>query len=38
MTFTITIDGLAGSGKGSLALGISKKFNLSYFDTGILYR
>ena len=38
MTFTIAIDGLAGSGKGSLALGISKKFNLSYFDTGILYR
>ena len=38
MTFTIAIDGLAGSGKGSLALGISKKFNFSYFDTGILYR
>ena len=38
MTFTIAIDGLASSGKGSLALGISKKFNFSYFDTGVLYR
>ena len=38
MTFIVAIDGLAGSGKGVLAKGISDRFNLSYFDTGILYR
>lgn len=38
MTFIIAIDGAAGSGKGTIARGISKKFNFSYFDTGIIYR
>ena len=38
MTFIVAIDGLAGSGKGVLARGISNRFNFSYFDTGILYR
>ena len=38
MTFIIAIDGGAGSGKGTIARGISKKFNFSYFDTGIIYR
>ncbi|MBT4910359.1 MAG: cytidylate kinase, partial [Alphaproteobacteria bacterium] len=38
MTFTIAIDGSAGSGKGVLATGISDRFNLAYFDTGLLYR
>jgi len=38
MTFIVAIDGLAGSGKGVLAKGISNRFNFSYFDTGILYR
>ncbi len=38
MTFIVAIDGGAGSGKGTIARGISKKFNFSYFDTGIIYR
>ena len=38
MTFTVAIDGSAGSGKGVLAIGISDRFNLAYFDTGLLYR
>ena len=38
MTFIFAIDGGAGSGKGTIARGISKKFNFSYFDTGIIYR
>ena len=38
MTFIVAIDGDAGSGKGTIAKGISKKFNFSYFDTGIIYR
>ena len=38
MTFIVAIDGGAGSGKGTIAKGISKKFNFSYFDTGIIYR
>ena len=38
MTFIVAIDGSAGSGKGTIARGISKKFNFSYFDTGIIYR
>ena len=35
MTFTVAIDGSAGSGKGVLAIGISDRFNLA---TGLLYR
>ena len=38
MTFIVAIDGTAGSGKGTIAKGISAKFNFSYFDTGIIYR
>jgi len=38
MTFIVAIDGPAGSGKGTLAMSISKKFNFLYFDTGSLYR
>ena len=38
MTFTVAIDGLAGSGKGTLAVALADKFNLAYFDTGLLYR
>ena len=38
MTFTVAIDGLAGSGKGTLAIALADKFNLTYFDTGLLYR
>ena len=38
MTFIVAIDGGAGSGKGTIARGISKKFNFSYFDTGLIYR
>lgn len=38
MTFTVAIDGLAGSGKGTLAIALAYKFNLAYFDTGLLYR
>ena len=38
MTFIVAIDGGAGSGKGTIAKGISKEFNFSYFDTGIIYR
>ena len=38
MTFTVAIDGLAGSGKGTLAIALADKFNLAYFDTGLLYR
>ena len=38
MTFTVAIDGLASSGKGTLAIALADKFNLAYFDTGLLYR
>ena len=38
MTFIVAIDGAAGTGKGTIAKGISKEFNFSYFDTGIIYR
>ena len=34
----ITIDGPASAGKGTLAKSLSKKYNLAYFDTGMLYR
>ncbi|MAQ07950.1 MAG: cytidylate kinase [SAR116 cluster bacterium] len=34
----IAIDGTAGSGKGTLSKRLSKKLNLPYLDTGILYR
>ena len=34
----ITIDGPAAAGKGTLATYLSKKYHLSYFDTGMVYR
>ncbi len=34
----IAIDGPAGSGKGTIAKMLAKKFNLVYLDTGKLYR
>ena len=38
MTFIVAIDGAAGTGKGTISKGISKEFNFSYFDTGLIYR
>lgn len=34
----IAIDGLSGSGKGALAQGLSKNFNLKHLDTGAIFR
>lgn len=34
----IAIDGLSGSGKGALAEGLSKNFNLKHLDTGAIFR
>jgi CMP/dCMP kinase len=34
----ITIDGPAGSGKGTLARALAKKYRLAYLDTGLTYR
>lgn len=34
----IAIDGPAAAGKGTLARGVSERLNLSYLDTGLLYR
>lgn len=34
----IAIDGLAGSGKGTLSKLLAKKYNLQYLDSGKLYR
>ena len=34
----ITIDGPAAAGKGTLAASLAKKFALTYFDTGMVYR
>lgn len=34
----ITIDGPAAAGKGTLASLLAKKYNLAYFDTGMIYR
>ena len=38
MRFIVAIDGPAASGKGTIAKRLAKYFNLSYLDTGILYR
>ena len=35
---TIAVDGPAASGKGTIALALSKQYNLIYMDTGLLYR
>ncbi len=34
----VAVDGTSGSGKGTLSQAIAKKYNLSYLDTGKLYR
>lgn len=34
----IAIDGLSGSGKGALAEGLAKNFNLKHLDTGAIFR
>ena len=34
----IAIDGFTGSGKGTLAEGLAKKFNLKHLDTGAIFR
>lgn len=34
----IAIDGLSGSGKGALAAGLAKNFNLKHLDTGAIFR
>lgn len=34
----ITIDGPAAAGKGTLAAALAAKYNLAYFDTGMVYR
>ena len=38
MGFIVAIDGPAGSGKGTIANLVSKKFNLVNIDTGAMYR
>ena len=34
----ITIDGPAAAGKGTLSSMLAKRYNLAYFDTGMIYR
>lgn len=34
----VTIDGPAAAGKGTLASALAKKYQLAYFDTGMVYR
>ena len=34
----ITIDGPAAAGKGTISAYLSQKYNLAYFDTGMVYR
>ena len=36
--FIVTVDGPAGSGKSTIAKLIAKKYNLTYLDTGAMYR
>ena len=38
MNLIVAIDGPAASGKGTIAKKLAEYFNLSYLDTGILYR
>ena len=38
MPFIVAIDGLAASGKGTIARGIAKKFGFHHLDTGLIYR
>lgn len=36
--FIVTVDGPAGSGKSTIAKLVAKKYNLTYLDTGAMYR
>jgi cytidylate kinase len=36
--FVVAVDGPAASGKGTVAEGLARDFNLPYLDTGLLYR
>jgi cytidylate kinase len=36
--FVIAVDGPAASGKGTVAAGLARDFDLPYLDTGLLYR
>ena len=38
MGFVIAVDGPAASGKGTLAVGLARRFGLPHLDTGLLYR
>lgn len=38
MNFVVAIDGPAGSGKGTVAKIVAKECNLTYIDTGAMYR
>ena len=38
MSFIVAIDGPAGTGKGTMATILSKKYNLVNIDTGATYR
>jgi CMP/dCMP kinase len=38
MVFIISIDGVSGSGKGTLAKRLSERYNCSYLPTGNIYR
>ena len=38
MRFVVAIDGTAASGKGTIGKAVSKHYNFSYLDTGLLYR
>lgn len=38
MSFIVAIDGFTGTGKGTLASALSKKYNLMNIDTGATYR
>ncbi|HZZ66994.1 MAG TPA: (d)CMP kinase, partial [Phenylobacterium sp.] len=36
--FVVAVDGPAASGKGTIATGLGKAFDLPVLDTGLLYR
>lgn len=38
LSFSVAIDGTAGSGKGTIATEIARAYNLVYFNSSILYR
>ena len=38
MKFIVAIDGTAASGKGTIGKEVSRHYNFSYLDTGLLYR